>query len=269
VICTASVVFGRTPASGRRDVYLGLGALSLSTGLVGLGSALFRQRLRAPAKGNRLGKSLVLAYLFLFIGVFLIPLSSIPHAAVSVPGTLFVLLIAAEVMVRRGTYPPPSEYFVRKIAAPAESADRWLELDVPNSPLALSSLVLCHGPAAIASEGVNSGAPTIERSFQRSDVLRLYTIVNAPAPAATARLEVVSANGDVRLQRPVSIVRGHTEEVIKKWDDVADREPATDFGEIDVNLALADLEPGRYRLRLTVDDGDRTSMQQERIELRA
>ena len=37
----------------------------------------------------------------------------------------------------------------------------------------------------------------------------------------------------------------------------------------DGTYRVPDLEPGRYRLRLTVDDGERTSMQQERIEVRA
>jgi hypothetical protein len=167
--------------------------------------------------------------------------------------------------------PPPAEYLVSHRADADQDPGGLLTITVPNVPLGMSGLVLIHAPAGaiVAAPGpIRHNAPTLDRTFAPADAVRVCAVVNLAGPSAEATVDVVDAAGRIAQTVQTTVDAGALEAVVKKWDDIADEEPAAHFGQVDVMLPLANLAPGPYRLRVTASDAAHTSRQEESIVVR-
>jgi hypothetical protein len=98
--------------------------------------------------------------------------------------------------------------------------------------------------------------------------VRIYAALNGVDSGAHATMEVIDTTGQVVRTLPADVSTAGLERVIEPTedddeDDGTNRQGAGHFGEVDFKLRLADLEPGPYRVRLTVHDGARSSVQQD------
>jgi hypothetical protein len=169
--------------------------------------------------------------------------------------------------------PPPTEFRVRAKSDPDQNPEELLTINVPNIPLGLSGLVLCHAAAraavGAAPHAIHREEPTIDRAFTDADAVRVCAVVNLAGPPPHATLDVVDAAGHVSRTVQTTVAAGSLEQVPATWDDVAEDDPAEHFGQVDVTLPLADLAPGAYRLRVTAADAAHTSQREEPIVVRA
>ncbi|MEZ5319878.1 MAG: VWA domain-containing protein, partial [Vicinamibacterales bacterium] len=163
---------------------------------------------------------------------------------------------------------PPGQYQIRASATSdklGKGGSAYLSLEVPDfskQPLAVTDLVLAyadgpHVPIArtqarsiIPAANVLPFDPTLDRTFGRSDTLRLFfrVLQRRPVPA-TATVSALGADGRVvlTLSRPL---------------DAKGSEP------FDIRLPLAQLAPGAYRLQVRVTDGRETAGREIGIAIR-
>lgn len=131
------------------------------------------------------------------------------------------------------------------------SAAWWLEL--PAESLGLSGLVLSRDWGVTASaHAARLPQVTIDRTFPPSARVRVRAAVNLSGRGERASVELLDCQGKQVWQAPAPLIVGKLVEVPASLDQLADRDPADHFGLIDEALPLATLEPGSYRLRVTV-----------------
>lgn len=146
---------------------------------------------------------------------------------------------------------PPGRYQLRASATSdtlVKGGSVYLSLDVPDltaQPIAMSGLLLGYSDtphvliatSAASTFGVTSGQPfppTLDREFFTVDTLRLYFDVSTRTPSDPlhALVSVVDASGKTFMSYP----------------------PPADSGKVDLRVPLNDLLPGRYVLRVAVND---------------
>jgi hypothetical protein len=162
-----------------------------------------------------------------------------------------------------------ADLHVRRKAESEEERHKWMTVAVPNTPLGMSGLVV--SAAREADDPLppgRLGALTLRRQFATTDTVRIYAALNGVDSGAHATMEVIDTTGQVVRTLPADVSTAGLERVIEPTedddeDDGTNRQGAGHFGEVDFKLRLADLEPGPYRVRLTVHDGARSSVQQD------
>jgi hypothetical protein len=243
-----------------------VGTVWIGNGLISIAQSLFRRRVVAPIWQ---AKALLMFYLITNLVVFfaarLLPAPP--------PQTLPVILLiwfALQVWPWWPADPPPTEFLVGPKADPDRDPHGFLTITVSNAPLAVSGLVLVRAPGAVvgAARPVRLGEPTIDRTFAPGDAVRVCAVVNLIGPVAQATVDVVDAGGRIARTLQTTASAGALEQVVRRWDEVADHDPADHFGQVDVTLPLAGLAPGPYRLRVTATDATNTVQREEEIVVR-
>jgi hypothetical protein len=259
-----------TLANPTRDPFRSpfVGVAWIVLGAIGATQSVFRKRLKAPVSQARaVGAYAVLTMSGCFVGALLLP--SPPRSTEMV---LLVGLSAIELWPWWPPDPPPAEYLVGRRADPDQDPAELLTITVPNVPLGMSGLVLLHAPAGAtvdtAPRPIRRSAPTLDRTFTLTDAVRVCAVVNLAGPSAQATVDVVDAAGRIAQTVQTTVGAGSLEQVVKKWDEIVDDDPAEHFGQVDVTLPLAGLAPGPYCLRLTATDAAHTSRQEESIVVR-
>jgi hypothetical protein len=150
----------------------------------------------------------------------------------------------------------------------------YLTIDVPDfnlAPLALSGIILgyadgAHVPVAPRSPtrpGQPAGpvislpvAPTLDREFVRATSVRLYAEVTRTNRASSVHTTITAIDS---ADRPTELGTA---------DVAATASGVTARNAIDVSFALAALEPGAYRIRVAVTDGQTSAMREVGIVVR-
>ena len=248
------------------------GAVWMLSGAISVVDSLVRKRTSMPALKIKVLR--ILCCLAISGGVLisaLWPQLMLQHTTQST-WTFLSLVFMIRLWPWWPTDPPPEEILVRSKADPDQNPEGLLAFDVPNVPLGLSGLVLCHAPAraddGAAPRAVHREEPTIDRAFTGVDAVRVCAVVNLVRPRARAIVDVVDSGGQVARTVRIPVSVGPLEQVVTVWDDIAADDPAEHFGQIDVTLPLADLAPGSYRLRVTAADATHTSQREEPIVVR-
>ena len=245
-----------------------IGTAWIGNGLITIAQSLFRRRVVAPAWQAR---ALLWFFLITNLVIFFAPmwLPAPPYQTLpAILGTWFAL----QLWPWWPADPPPREFLVGRKADSEQDTGAFLTITVPNAPLALSGLVLMRAAAdavVAAPRPVRRGDPTIDRAFTPADAVRVCAIVNLTGPAAHATVDVVDARGRIARTVETTAASGALEQVVRRWDDIADHDRAEHFGQVDVTLPLANLAPGAYRLRVTATDSTHTIQREEAIVVRA
>ena len=125
----------------------------------------------------------------------------------------------------------------------ARDGSLWLTVDAPRRGVSLGDPILVRaGDRRIG----------IDRTFVTTDSLRVYAAVGEGAEPPTAILEVLDSSSVVKMSRPAQL---HAVELVREKDPT--REPRIPLAQIDESIELGSLEPGDYRLRLTLSDSER------------
>ncbi len=197
-----------------------------------------------------------------------------------VAGVVLDLVIAFKVGVelwprwpRDAMATAPGEFLVRMTTDANVGRRHRITIAAPNRPLGLSSLVLSAERSTadhwLAALGARFGAPTLRRTFMPEDTVRVYAAVNDIESSAHAVMDVIDGHGRICQTAPGEITTTGLERVIQRTDgddddieSLLERHP-NNFARVELTLPLAHLEPGLYRLRLTMRDADHSSLQQD------
>ena len=239
----------------------------LFTSALGAAQALFSERvqmLRSQLKIRRLVAAAGLAFV-----VFVVVPTSAASRWIMAWGAIVLFLEALRLWPRWRPDAPPTEIVVGvRTESPAPDRPQVLT-KVPNIPLGLSDLVLCR-PTRTSGPGVAwLDQSTIQRTFGESQSFRVCGVVNVGNRPAAATVDLVDSTGRVARHLDAPIDAGALAAVPRTWDDLVDVDPADHFGTIDATVELRALEAGRYSVRLTVTDGERTSVRAEPIVVSA
>jgi len=222
--------------------------LGLLAFVMSAGAALFAKRMRQPVpkSGPRRVAFYVASAVVLVASVAAFVLGP---AWVLIPVVLLGRIILDA--IRPQDIAQPVAFVVGHGTLNEPDRDRYLTWRVPNEVAGLSDLVLCRVLPGSELAGTPADAPTIQRKFSPVGSLHICSAVNLSSGAPRATVAVVDGSGQTVRTLPVEITRGKLVEIPDSWDELADRDAVTHFGEIDAVVSLEGLAPGRYTLRLT------------------
>jgi hypothetical protein len=257
LVYVAEGLWSRSP---RRPAWLvTVGGLLAFLGVAIVVAAFLRKRLDPPPAERRVALWVIGGTTA--AGVVVAFLDVLP------PGNVWLLTSIAVGVLVIWPWPGPTRpsLHVAPKGSDAIAASLW-STDVPSGPLALSGLVLHRASTRKAGEpGRPLTPPIIARQFTATDRLRVRAVVNLAGSVAEASVELLDRHGRQVWHASVPLMRDGLVEIPASLDDIADRDPAEDFGLVDADVSLAGLAPGVYRLRVNVTDGTRTSCGDESL----